>query len=98
MKEIKLIPEPPFPYKVDVAVMDFTDEGERQRCKITVEFAPSDMKELQKRGMDFEAAMKDYEDWIYGVVRYHLAQDWKCVEGWDQVLGIVKNGVRQYYK
>ena len=97
MKEIKLKPEPPFPYKVEVAVMDFTDAGERQRCTITVEFAPGDVKELQKRGMDFREAVKYYEGWIYGVVRYHLAQDWNCVEGWDEVMDIVKNRISKYF-
>ena len=97
MKEIKLKADPPFPYKLDVAVMDFTEEGERQRCKITIEYAESDVKELKKRGLDFDAAMKYFEDWIYGVVKYHLAQDWKCVEGWDEVMSIVKKGVKKQY-
>ena len=53
MKEIKLKADKPFHNNVDVAVIDFPDgpEGEeRQRCKVTVEFAESDVKQLQDRG------------------------------------------------
>ncbi len=72
MKEIKLKADKPFHNNVDVAVIDFPDgpEGEeRQRCKVTVEFAESDVKQLQDRGLDFDGAMEYYRDWLDKVVR-----------------------------
>ncbi len=100
MKQIKLIPDPPFYNSVDVAVIDFP-EGisgkERQRCKVTVEFAEIDVKQLQKQGMDFEQAMEYYSKWLYEVVKYHIAQDWECLCGWDSVMEIVSEKVKRFY-
>lgn len=100
MKDIKLIPDHPFHNYVDVAVMDFPDgpEGDmRQRCKVKIEFAEYDVNQLKKRGLDFKGAMNYYDDWLYNVIKFHLAQDWKCVEGMDQVKKIIKEKVWQYY-
>ena len=65
MKEIELRADEPFFTHVDVAVIDFPDgcrEKGRQRCKVTVEFAESDVRQLQKRGLDFEEIMAYYRD------------------------------------
>lgn len=100
MKEIKLRADKPFKNNVDVAVLDFPqgrDGEERQRCKITVEFAEYDVQQLQSRGLDFEAAMDYYKDWINRVVKVHLSSEWKCVEGWDDVMGIIAEKVKMYY-
>ena len=85
---------------VDVAVIDFPDgpEGEeRQRCKVTVEFAESDVKQLQDRGLDFEGAMEYYKDWLNKIVKVHLATEWKCIGGYDQVMDIIREKVGAYY-
>lgn len=77
MKEIKLKPDEPFYNRVDVAVLDFPDglQGrERQRCKVTVEFAESDVRQLQKRGLNVEEAMDYYREWLYKVIKVHLSQ------------------------
>lgn len=97
MKEVKLKADKPFHNSVDVAVIDFTEKGERQRCKITVEFAQSDVRLLQRQGMDFGAAMDYYKKWIYEVVKVHLAQDWSCISGWEEVMAIVEEKVKAYY-
>lgn len=100
MKEIKLIPDKPFHNSVDVAVMDFPGglEGEpRKRCKITAEFAECDVEQLKQRGLDFEQAMDYYREWLYGVVKVHISQDWECVGGWEEVIEIIKEKVSAYY-
>ena len=77
MKEIKLIPDAPFYNSVDVHVMDFPhgrDGEERQRCKITVEFAKTDVDDLRKRGMGLTEAMEYYRGWIYDIVKVHISQ------------------------
>lgn len=101
MKEIALIPDKPFHNNVDVSVMDFPDdkdhEKKRRRCAITVEFAESDVDDLKAGGMGLEAAMKYYEDYIYKLVKVNISSEWKCVEGWDQVMGIVREHVSAYF-
>ncbi len=100
MKEIKLKPDKPFYNNVDVAVMDFPkgrDEEPRQRCKITVDFSQSGVKQLQTRGMDLDGAMAYYEDWLYKVVKLNIAMDWTCVEGWEEVMGIIQENVKRFY-
>ena len=100
MKEIKLIPDKPFHNYVEVAVMDFpngADKEARKRCKVTVEFAEYDVEQLKKRGLDYEEAVKYYEEWLYGVVKANLAQDWKCSGGLDEVMTIIKEKISAYY-
>ena len=85
---------------VDVAVLDFPDglDGkERQRCKVTIEFAESDVQQLQSRGMDLDKAMEYYADWLYRVIKVNLAQDWEAVAGQEQVMDIVRQKVSAYY-
>lgn len=100
MKEIKLKPDKPFYNSVDVAVLDFPkgrDAEPRQRCRICVAFSQFDVNQLQKRGMDFEKAMDYYEDWLYKIVKLNIASDWICVEGYDQVMDIIKENVKRFY-
>jgi len=100
MKEIKLKPDKPFYNSVDVSVMDFPKgrEGEpRQRCKITVDFSQFDVKQLQTRGMDFDAAIDYYKDWLYKIVKLNIAVDWTPVEGYDEVMDIIKENVKRFY-
>jgi len=100
MKEVLLRPDKPFFNNVDVAVIDFPqgrDGGERQRCKITVEFAQCDVDELKAKNMDFDAAMDYYKDWIYNVVKVNLSTDWKCVGGMDETMKIVQEHIERYF-
>lgn len=100
MKEIKLIAGKPFLNNVDVALIDFPHgrEGEeRQRCKFTVEFAEYDVKQLQAKGLDYEGAMNYYKDWLNRVIKVHIACDWECVEGYDELISIISEKVKLYY-
>lgn len=108
MKEIILICDPPFFNSVDVQVCDFPsgyDEelyraGElkwRRRCKVTVEFAKVDVEQLKKQGKSYSEAMDYYKDWLYAVVKRHLASDWKCVDGYDQLMQMISEKVKLYY-
>lgn len=100
MKEIKLIPDKPFFNSVDIAVMDFPSGlggEERKRCKVTVEYAKVDVEQLKKRGLSFDEAIEYYQDWLYKVIKVHISQDWVCVEGYNQVMDIIKEKVAQYY-
>lgn len=100
MKEIKLVPDVPFFNSVDIAVLDFPSgigSEARQRCKITVEFAEYDVRQLQSRGLDFRSATDYYRDRIYKLVKLHISQDWECVGGMDEVLAIVEAALKRYY-
>lgn len=100
MKEIKLIPDAPFHNYVEIAVMDFPGGREasaRQRCKIKVEFAEYDIRSLKEKGLDFNQAIEDYEKWLYEVIRFHLAQDWECISGYEEVMDIIRERVSLYY-
>lgn len=101
MKEIALIPDKPFHNNVDIAVMDFPkgmeDGTKRKRCTITVDFAQSDVEDLKAQAMDMDAVLKHYEEYIYQLVKVNIAMDWQCVEGWDEVMDIVREHVENYY-
>lgn len=101
MKAIQLIPDAPFYNSVDISVMDFpngTVNEARRRCKITAEFAEYDVRQLQERGLDFEAALAYYSEWIYNTVKFHISQDWECIGGMDETLAIIKGALQRYYK
>lgn len=100
MKEIKIKADKPFHNNVDVAVIDFPqgrDGEERQRCKFTVDFSEYDVKQLQNKGLDYNGAISYYKDWLERVVKVHIACDFICVEGWDEVMGIIEEKVKAYY-
>ena len=100
IKKIKLVADPPFHNSVDVAVIDFPggiDGRQRQRCKVKVEFAKFDVEQLKKQGLDYDGAMEHYRDWFYSVVRYHIASDWECVGGYEEVFDIIRQRVGAYY-
>ena len=99
MKKIKLVPDEPFAHKVDVAVIDFVDDSkERQRCKITVEYSPFDIGQLWKNGLNYDEAASWYEKRIYSVVKFHISQDWECVDGWEDVMNIVGQKLKEFYE
>ena len=100
MKQIRLAPDPPFYNSVDVAVLDFPAGlagAPRRRCKITVEFAEVDVRQLQARGLDYDGALAYYHDWLYQVVKVYLSQDWTCVGGMEEVFSCIKEALVRYY-
>ena len=60
MKQIRLVPDPPFYNSVDIAVLDF----------------PAG---------------------LYQVVKVHLAQDWACIGGMDEVFACIETALARYY-
>ena len=100
MQEIKLKADKPFHNNVDVAIIDFPDGfsgEERQRCKVQVDFSESAVRQLQKKGMNKEEILKHYEEWLYNVVKIHLATDWEPVSGYDEVMAIILEHVDLYF-
>ena len=49
MHSIKLVCDKPFHNNCDVTVYDVTDGKEKKRCKIMVDYAESDIRQLQNR-------------------------------------------------
>ena len=101
MKRILLVPDEPFYNYVDIAVMDFPkgeEEPPRQRCKVTADLGPYDVKQLKMRGLDLDGAMEYYRQHLYDVVRFHISQDWECVGGMDKVMDIIEKHIRTYYQ
>ena len=97
MKDILLIPQPPYFNHLEVDIFDFPhgqDADPRKRMTITVDYGKYDVDQLTARGMDFDAIMAYYKDWIYDQVRYRLLEDWNAVSGLDETLKIVEDHVR----
>lgn len=100
MKQIKLVPDEPFFNNVDVAVIDFPDglQGrQRQRCKIKIEYATSDIEDLVNQDMKYDDILDHYKKLIYDIVKLHIAEDWQCVEGFDEIVKIVKDYTKEDY-
>ncbi len=100
MKQIKLIPEKPFHNYVDIVVADFPSglqKPHRKRCKVTIEFAQYDVEQIKDPYPNINEAMKYYKQRLYDIVKVHIADDWQCVEGYEDVLSIVRKSVSRYY-
>lgn len=98
MHKIKLVPDKPFYNRCDITVYDVTGEKEKKRCKIAVEYAEVDVRQLKQQGMDYKAADDYYRDWIYKVVKHYIADDWECTEGMDEIMKIVDEHIAQYFQ
>ena len=98
MKEIFLKPDPPLVNYVDIRVLDEKDNGElRERCKVTCDFGKFDVEQLKKQGLDYEGAIKHYQDWLYSVIKVHLASDWEARDGYEEVMDIIRENVGRFY-
>lgn len=104
-KKIMLVCDPPFFNSVDVNVCDFPEgiddtiediaaNPNRRRCKVTVEFAKSDIDILRAQGLDEEQIIRHYQEWLYNVVRLHIASDWECVSGYEELMELIMDRVR----
>lgn len=65
----------------------------RKRCGITLEYAPRDIRELQAQGMDREDMIAYYRQRIYDLVKVNISQDWACVGGMDEIIGILQRHI-----
>lgn len=97
MHKIKLIPDKPFFNNCEVAVVDVTADKEKQRCKITVEFAEDDVTQLKKKGLNQKETMAYYKEWLYKTVKLYIADDWECEEGYNQVMQIIEEHIERYF-
>jgi len=102
MKEIILRAEAPLYNYVDIDVIDILDDGiERQRCKVTCDFGKYDVEQLKKSGLSLDEALAHYHEWLYNVVKVHLASEWKIVPGhekeYDELIDIIIENVSRFY-
>lgn len=98
MRKIKLVPDAPFQTRCSVGVYDVTEDKEKRRCEIQLEYAASDVKQLKQQGMNLEEAKQHYKEWIYDVVKYYILDDWECTEGMDEALSIVDEYIGKYFE
>ncbi len=98
MHKIKLVPDKPFYNSCDITVYDVTGEKEKKRCKVTVEYAQVDVRQLKEQGRDYQAAMAHYRDWIYNVVKHYIADDWECAEGLETIMEIISDHIKPYFE
>lgn len=100
MKEIKLEAILIFGSRMEISVKDFPDGEkcrERERCRVSLEYAKSDVDELIKKGLDLDGAIDYYKDWLYNVIKVNISQDWIPIEGYDEVFTIVEEHIKKYF-
>ena len=100
MKEIKLVPDFIFSSRMEISVIDFPDGEkckERERLRVSLEYAESDIRELIKKGLDLDRTMEYYREWLYDIIKVNIAQDWIPIEGYDEVFNIVEEHIKKYF-
>lgn len=98
MRKIKLVPDKPFHNNVDVTVYDVTDGAEKKRCKITIDYAESDIDLYKKKGLGFHEVLRRYENHLYLVVKLHISDDWEYAGGKEAVMSIVEEHIIKYFQ
>ena len=96
MRKIKLENTLEFGSRADFAIIDVT-EGARKRGTITIDYAPSDIRQLQTEGLDLEGAMEYYRNRIYNLVRYYISGDWEDAGGLSDALALIRRHVEQNF-
>jgi DNA-directed RNA polymerase specialized sigma24 family protein len=55
------------------------------------------VEQLKKRGLGYREAVETYQKKLYDVIKFHLAQDWECEDGYEDVMKIIREKVSAYY-
>lgn len=107
VKKVRLLPDSPFYNNVDLNICDFGGPGGslRQRGKITVDYSEYDIRQLKSEGIrTVEDALDYYRRKIYATVRryllteFELEADTEGSGGWEQILSIIEEHIRQYFQ
>ncbi|MBN7773913.1 hypothetical protein [Clostridium aminobutyricum] len=97
MRKIKMVPDAPFHNNCDVTVYDVTDGNEKRRCRINIEYAEVDVRQIKQSISTKEEALDSYKNWINDLIKYNIHDDWECVEGYDRVLKIIDEKITPYF-
>ena len=101
MKDLLLKPQAPYFNHLEIDVFDFPkglDHDPSWRMTLTVDYGKFDVDQLKREGMDMEASMKYYRDWIYSQIRVRLLDDWNAVSGLDESLDIVRDHIKDMFE
>lgn len=96
MRKIHLLPDPPFFNNVDVKILDITDEKEKIRGTITLEYARVDLEPFFKEEKSIDEILAHYKERIHQLLRYYLLNDFEIVEGLEETLKIVQERVEYH--
>lgn len=103
MHKIRLAADVVFATNCVVSVYDVTEDAEKKRCKITVEYAASDVRRLKERSdeegsrLTMDGALDYYRKWIYRIVHHYIADDWQCMGGLEEIMAVVEEHIKRYY-
>lgn len=98
VRKIKLESVLEFGSRADFAIIDITENPAKKRGTITIDYAPSDIRQLQDQGLDFEGAMAYYKDRIYSLVKYYISGDWEDAGGYDDAMKLIERHIRPHYE
>ena len=88
-----------YPAEVEVGAYDFPTAGEpRRRFRFSVNCGEFDVKRLIREGMDLEAAMEHYREWIYDTIRMYILSEWYTCDDCAELLAAVRKHVEEYYR
>lgn len=93
MRKIKLETALEFGSRADFAIIDVTEEPNKKRGTITIDYAPADINELKERGLDLDGMMDYYRTRIYDLVKYYISGDWKDAGGLDDALALIRRHI-----
>ena len=101
MKDILLKPQAPYFNHDEIDILDFPkglDQEPRWRCTITVDYGKYDVDQIKSQGIGtLDGALEYYNNWIYGLVRARLLDEWTAVGGLEETMEIVRDHIKDFF-
>ena len=101
MKDILLRPQAPYFNHLEVDVLDFPkgpDAPPRKRMTVTIEYSKFDVAQIRRDHPDLKSVMEYYDEWLYGLVRARLLDDWTATGGLEETMEIVRDHIKDMFE
>ncbi|MDD6190025.1 MAG: hypothetical protein PUB75_00335 [Firmicutes bacterium] len=93
MRKIKLEKAVEFGSRCELNIIDITEGTDKKRGRITVDYAPADVGPLKEKGLTVDEALKEYEERIYGLVKYYISGDWDWIQGKKETMEMIEKHI-----
>ncbi|MEG0829767.1 MAG: hypothetical protein RSD88_04355 [Anaerovoracaceae bacterium] len=98
MRKIKVVTDKPFHNNCHITIYDVTEDIEKKRCKILVDYAEYDIRQLISQGHDYESTIIYFKEWIYKTVRRYICDEWEYESGQKEIMTIIADHIRPYFR
>lgn len=97
MRKCILKIDQPFHNNVDVGIYDITEEKEKLRGKLQIDYAYIDIKQFIERELNLDEVLKTYDQRIDQIIHHYLAGEVELTDGKEELMEIIKDHIEKYF-